>query len=296
MGPPALDFVGDMQRLIATRLSSWGYTPSSTTNPRQALHQYLNVVARIPQRVKWTVIESSVLTASRRKMDRPIRNGLNKLFRRARAGEDLRPHVSCLLRDPNFSDGLLYDWSIIHFHLGLVRHPKWPGFVKRTGDVLYAAIDRRARVLRAIALGPHGSKGFGNPQLLQIVENEWPDSVTYLPGILPHLGDHPTAAQIYKARQNGLQPLVSPSGKGIVVPAGGGLNAAGGSARHIAIATQVLDALEQLEPRVTELAAQESVRARLQLTEFHSEYAVAVAGGPVLWRWTDETAISRWYP
>lgn len=295
VGPLALDFVGDMQRLIGVRMASWGYGPSSTTDPRQAPYQYLNVVARIPKRVKWTVVESSVLTASRRGMDRPIRTGLNKFLRRARAGEDLRPHVSRSLDDPNFSDALLYDWSITHFHLGLVRDPKWPGFVKRTGKVLYAAVDRRARVLRAIDLGPHHF-GFANPELLRIVENEWPDSVRYLPGILPHVGGHPTAEQIYKVRQEGRQPLVSPSGKGIVVPAGGGLNMAGGSALHVTIATQVLDALERLEVRVTDLAAQESVRAPLQLTEFHSEYAVAVAGGPVLWRWTDETAISRWYP
>ncbi len=56
------------------------------------------------------------------------------------AGADLLPHQSTRLETADFNDGMLNDFGIQHFHLGIGQHPTKHGFMARTEPVLFALV------------------------------------------------------------------------------------------------------------------------------------------------------------
>jgi len=88
--------------------------------------------------------------------------------------KDLKPHLSTKIADPDYQDLMFYDWRTYHFHLGIKPHPKRPGFVARTDELLFAMTDPHEDKMYLIDIHPH--KGaFENQDLMRIVEADWPE-------------------------------------------------------------------------------------------------------------------------
>ena len=80
----------------------------------------------------------------------------------------MNPHLNNATKKDKL-DGLLYDWGIHHLHLGETFSA--PGYVKRTGPVLFA-IFRNDNVY-FIDIRDH--VGWSDKGLLEIVNENWPE-------------------------------------------------------------------------------------------------------------------------
>lgn len=100
-----------------------------------------------------------------------LQEGLELLENRIKNGDDLRQYLSRKLKNINDSDGLLFDWSIYHLHLGIVKEAD--GFVERTGPLLYARFDDEFAYF--INIFNHGA--WTMQSLLKSVHQNWPNSI-----------------------------------------------------------------------------------------------------------------------
>lgn len=65
---------------------------------------------------------------------------LHFLSKKIVEGESLRPHLSRKIFDPRFCDGMLFDWGIHHFHLGMTLSPKNEKLVQGANKILFAKV------------------------------------------------------------------------------------------------------------------------------------------------------------
>ena len=81
--------------------------------------------------------------------------GWEALQNKVRKGEDLNPHLSNRHASLFNNDGLLAEWGVHHFHLGIKPDPKNPAYTERTGPLVYVLVDDLT--FCAINIYPHGS-------------------------------------------------------------------------------------------------------------------------------------------
>jgi hypothetical protein len=150
------------------------------------------------------------------------------LIDKAESGQDLKPHLSTLIDDPDYPDLMFYDWGIFHFHLGTNPHPKRQGFVERTGDLLFAIAHSQTARMYLIDIHPHEG-GFTNQDLLRILEENWPeilDPYTTRGVGLPY---NASDEDIDSLRKAGINPILQTPGGRVLSQMGGGFTSAGNS-------------------------------------------------------------------
>ena len=91
--------------------------------------------------------------------------GWQTLQEKVRKGEDINPHLSKRHASLFNLDGLLNEWGVHHFHLGVAPDPKDPAYVGRTGPLLYALVTDEA--FYAINVYTHGS--FENSDIVESI-------------------------------------------------------------------------------------------------------------------------------
>jgi hypothetical protein len=190
------------------------------------LKRYLNLSLKIPQTIEWTVRQSKEL--ANKILPQEITLGLQPLIDKAESGQDLKPHLSTLIDDPDYPDLMFYDWGIFHFHLGTNPHPKRQGFVERTGDLLFAIAHSQTARMYLIDIHPHEG-GFTNQDLLRILEENWPeilDPYTTRGVGLPY---NASDEDIDSLRKAGINPILQTPGGRVLSQMGGGFTSAGNS-------------------------------------------------------------------
>jgi hypothetical protein len=70
-----------------------------------------------------------------------LEDGLKILEKKIIKGDDLLPHLSRQIFDPTYRDHMLYDFGIVHFHLGTKSLKDNPLLLKRTDELVYALIN-----------------------------------------------------------------------------------------------------------------------------------------------------------
>jgi hypothetical protein len=95
--------------------------------------------------------------------------GLEHLLDKVRRGDSLFPHLSRQIDDPSFSDGMLFDWGIQHFHLGLTPDQKKTRLIQGTKEVLYAIVSDDC--FYALAIEDHNH--WADKDLLRIVRDNF---------------------------------------------------------------------------------------------------------------------------
>lgn len=96
---------------------------------------------------------------------------INKIYERAKTGNNLNPFLSKRSKDPESNDGMLNHWNIHHFHLG-DKFDK-SGFIKRTGPLLYAYIDDDN--FHVLGVFDHGK--WTDESLIKILHDNWPETI-----------------------------------------------------------------------------------------------------------------------
>ncbi len=156
---------------------------------------------------------------------------MQQFIEKAESGQDLKPHLSTLIDNPDYKDLMFYDWGIFHFHLGTDSHPKHQGFVARTGDLLFAIAHSHTARMYLIDIHPH-TGGFTNQALLSILEENWPEiTEPYALKRCVGLPDNDSDSNIKRLREAGLNTILKTHGGRFLQPMGGGITSAGNSSR-----------------------------------------------------------------
>lgn len=240
-----INFFADFQEMISQELSTLGYPPVSGEDFDTVLIRYLNLQRRIPPVLVWTIKQSKELVA--KSLSQSIRLGLQQFIEKAESGQNLKPHLSTHSDNPDYKDPMFYDWEVFHFHLGTNPYPKRPGFVERTGDLLFAVADSNTAVMYLIDIHSHCG-GFTNQDLLRIIEENWaeildPYTLKGVIGLTYNASDN----DIGRLRKAGITTaLQTPSGR-VLAPMGGGITSAGTSVRNRIEADEIETSVRQLE-------------------------------------------------
>jgi hypothetical protein len=96
---------------------------------------------------------------------------------KAIAGEDLNAHLSRKLKDASYTDGLLTEWGVQHFHLSMTKDKD--GFIKRHDEVLFGRVT--ATDIYLAHFGKHkrtdGGSGFIALEIVEALHKNWPDTI-----------------------------------------------------------------------------------------------------------------------
>jgi hypothetical protein len=240
-----MDFLADLEHLTRQELSALGFAD----DPRGAdlntiLTRYYNVKSRTPRRAAWTVLHSTEVSrklSNHTLVTKPddIDKGLRQFIKKAENGGDLRPHLSTRIADPDYQDLMFYDWSTYHFHLGTKPHPKCPGFIARTNELLFAITDPYEGKMYLIDVHPH-TGAFENQDLIRIIETDWPEilSAHKLKSISVKDPGTRSDEDVKGDRQEGLNVFTSTPSGNPIAPLGGGITTAGTSAANQLAADQ----------------------------------------------------------
>lgn len=88
-------------------------------------------------------------------------------------GQDINPYLSKRHSSLLNLDGLLAEWGVHHFHLGIAADPKNPAYMARTGPLLYAFVTET--VFCAINVLSH--QGFEDSRMLESIHRNWPEMI-----------------------------------------------------------------------------------------------------------------------
>ena len=166
------DYVDRLRR----ELSASSFVNGAHSDDRVVVTRFCDMVRRrVPLRPRSIVLADGLsYPAGRDQADLEVR--LQRLLEKARAGEDLNPHLSLKTVDLERHDPLFNDWGIRHFHLHFaIRHD---GFVQRSGPLLYARVtDDRLYALGVFEHGDDQNHQFEDRDLLRIEHDNWPDVI-----------------------------------------------------------------------------------------------------------------------
>ena len=155
--------------------------------------------------------------------------GLERLLDKVRRGDSLFPHLSRQINNPSFSDGMLFDWGIQHFHLGLTPDKRKPRLIQGTKEVLYAMVSDD--YFYALAIEDHNH--WTDKDLLRIVRDNFGEIIEphRLKGIAS-LSVTVDESDHNKYRQAGINVITELDDKYYLCP-GGGITTAKTSTRAV---------------------------------------------------------------
>ena len=125
-----VDLVSDMQKMLSERLTKAGY---QNVDPNRVMYQYFNAQKRIVEPKPRTVHRSREFVCPK-----PYEQALANFEAKVERGDSLIPYLSDKLVDASYSDGMLNDWNIYHFHL--TNRFKDNGWAKRSDYELFAYV------------------------------------------------------------------------------------------------------------------------------------------------------------
>lgn len=230
--PGVESFVEDVRKQFVMGLLAQGFAVDASKDALTVFRVFFEISGRTirsrPRPVHWSrELEAKPLTDNHK-------NALLCIQTESLAGEDLNPRYSRQQWDPNFSDGLLNDWGIHHFHLG--AHGEGPmGLAGSTQELLYAFV--RSDGIYFIDLLTHDD--FATYDLIEIVHKNWPELISHCRAPFVPASKRPSPADLKKARK-GLTPVVSLSDGTVYIAVGGGISTAGTSIRAFDMARSLV--------------------------------------------------------
>ena len=156
-------FMNDMKRIMRQDIIGKGY-PEDAIDMEHVIYQFCVLYKRLIHNRPRIIYHSNVF---RRPTDANLAAGLEALEAKIRSGEDINPHLSRTSKKIEYKDGMLFDWNIYHFHLGLEMESD--NYSSRTGDVLYAYVTENA--VYCLTIAPHGQ--WEDKELLEIIVRNW---------------------------------------------------------------------------------------------------------------------------
>jgi hypothetical protein len=248
-------FKNDLKRILRQDILDFGY-PSSEIDDENVIYQFLALLKRLVKKRPRTIQYADTFL---RPTDPIIEHGLSLFEEKVKNGEDLNPHLNKAMGTINYSDGLLFDWGIYHFHLGTSMDED--GYhVGRTGDILYAMVTNDT--LYCIAVMPHGH--WADKDLLEVVARNW----EYLLATAELHYENPTTTftseetgELRKSRINVAQQLSN--GK-TYMSIGGGILGNGGNTEAQLKRMDLEREIERFTKKVDDLVKEDIVKSALE--------------------------------
>ena len=158
-----VDLVSDMQKMLSERLTKAGY---QNVDPNRVMYQYFNAQKRIVEPKPRTVHRSREFVCPK-----PYEQALANFEAKVERGDSLVPYLSDKLMDASYSDGMLNDWNIYHFHL--TNRFKDNGWAKRSDYELFAYVtDTDLYLIQVYA--HRDPLLYWKKEILRIVYENWP--------------------------------------------------------------------------------------------------------------------------
>ena len=139
-------------------------------------------------------------------------------------GGDLNPHLSGAHQSLLNHDGLLNDWGVHHFHLGLKPQAKKPHLIERTGPVVIAYVT--ADTFYAIGIYGHKPAPWSKQELVETLHRNWPDAIKKFL-VNGFSGDGLSEEQRTNLRNKNCAVFVEVSDGTVYMPMGGFMSGAG---------------------------------------------------------------------
>ena len=246
-----MDFHHDLAEISSRGLKNLGIQISPNWDN---WHLYMNWVQirqrRLDSLQHYQVIYSQELTQKLADLSENDKKNIADIENRLRNAEPITDYMSKLINSPSIekSDFLLKAWNIYHLHLEK-KNPKKKYtnplllFFQRKGNVVYF-IDVRQH--------PYGNKWFSH-ELLEIVHDNWPELVRYIPNMKPVLESgasvNLTDEQVFELMKNGVTTIV-PFRDGSLLYTSGGIAASGDGGTAVFIADKVWNSLSLCQIRL----------------------------------------------
>jgi hypothetical protein len=218
--PLKMDLEKDLAELLRQRLAAADYPVIAGESDEDTFTRYVNVLNRRIERKPRKTKKAPTFTCPPEHQA-----GLDALIKVSEAGGDMRPYQSTGIEKDNYDDGMLNAWGLHHFHMGTTPHPRFAGFMARTGPLLYAIVTDDT--LYCLAILRH--QQWSNQQLLDVMDRDFPeltDSSTLKSEALKPTGlaMNYSDADVQKLRDAGVNVVSQrPSGR-ITSSSGGGVN------------------------------------------------------------------------
>ena len=248
-----MDFKSDLAAILRNRLETAGIRYDDTIDAYGLVSRYCEMMIRRVSPTPRTVHFSHEIHASLGKLlkDTPaeehggasdawtavffIRHLLSK-------GLNVNPFLSKSVNDLTYSDGLLWDFGMHHFHLS--RKVEGSGFVERSDYLLFAMIKDTEAFF--VDVRPHRDPeglGWVRQHLLDIVHSNWPE-LLYRYELRGSKGTRLTDEEKKNLRSLKLNHVTVLGGKAIM-PIGGGVMGDGSSAWCRFWASKILHEIDQ---------------------------------------------------
>ncbi|WP_137971874.1 hypothetical protein [Pseudomonas sp. F(2018)] len=150
--------------------------------------------------------------------------GWNNLAGKVKAGIDLRPHLSGGHQLLSNLDGLLNDWGIHHFHLGIKPDHKNADLVERTRPLVLAYVTEDT--FYAIGIFAHTPAPWTKSELIETLHRNWPGAIARFRMNSSSANDL-TEEQRARARAIKFNPYTKVSDGTVYAPPGGIMSRAG---------------------------------------------------------------------
>lgn len=224
--------------IFKKEIEELGFDTSSLTTSEDVLQSYCSYTYRLIEKRPRTIHKADTFTSQTE-----VEKGLEWLEMKIEKGESVNPHLNSATKKDQL-DGLLYDWGIHHLHLGETFSA--PGYVERTGPVLFAIF--RKDDVYFIDIRNH--EGWSDKNLLEIVNRNWPEllSIYKMEGVMPETSfDEKDIASLRKAGVNTFHEL---SDGNSYLSMGGGITTAGTSMMAIRSYVTIVRMINDIETNI----------------------------------------------
>lgn len=268
------NFFSDMAQECKRKLVAAGYSVPSPVEDADVVRSYLNVRRR---RVS---VRPRAVHKAPYSVPTHLVLGEKTFLARVAAGDDLRPNQSTRLHELDYEDGMLNDFGIQHFYLGVAQHSTRPYFVARTDPLLFALV--RESDLYCIGYYSHGE--WSKTTLMDVVHQNWPNTISEYALDAVELACSFTEDEHERLRREGINVVTQRPDGTIHIGPGGGITSAGTSVvdmRDLMSARRLCSELEStVETEVKKLVQKGKLTApvRLQLRFVDSGAYVDVLG------------------
>ena len=245
------DFFTDIAEQCNKRLEKQQYKTrkkyedlSSLDKNESIVHSYLNALhRRIPMRPR-KIHKAEYETPSY------LIEGEKKFLDKVRTGDDLGPHQSRQLKTRNYEDGMLNDFGIHHFHLGIKKRSKKSYFVSGQRYLLFALV--RSDDFYCIGYYEHGD--WSRSILLDTIHSNWPHAISSVIKGATGISLRCTDEEHQKLREAGVNIVTQRPDGTVYAPPGLGITAAGTSLLNKMRFNEIKEACFQLERESKDLA------------------------------------------
>lgn len=227
-----------LAKIFKKEIEELGYEVSSLTKDEDVLQAYCSYSYRLLENRPRTIHKANSFVCSNE-----VKNGLAWLESKLIKGGSVNPHLNSATKKDKLN-GLLYDWGIHHLHLG--EKFSSPGFVERSGPVLFAMF--RPDDVYFIDIRNH--EGWSDKSLLEIVNRNWPELIEryWLKGVRPEASL--SANDLTATRKAGINTIVELSDGKVLVSIGGGITTAKTSLAAMDSYVELKRALHDVEKEI----------------------------------------------